>query len=152
MAPVLALSDRPGGSPVGIDHRYGGVPPLAVSVVVGYATPTVPLGKELVEMVGGGGFWTVKVVLPLTVASVAETVVAPTATPVASPLGLTVATAALEEDQVAWLVMFSVLRLECVPVAVNCCDAPTGIAGGLAGVTAMDASVGPAGLNTTSTQ
>jgi len=112
IAPVLVFRDRPGGSPVAIDHRYGGVPPLAARVVAGYATPTVPLGKEVVVMVGGGGFCTVNVVLPLILPSVAETVVVPTATAVASPVALMVATAVVDEDQVTWLVRFCVLVSE----------------------------------------
>jgi hypothetical protein len=34
-------------------HEYGEVPPVAASVVVGYAVPAVPLGTELVEMASG---------------------------------------------------------------------------------------------------
>jgi hypothetical protein len=51
-------------------------------------------------------------------------VLVPTATPLASPLALMVATVVVAEAQVTWLVMFWVLPSEYVPVAVNCCVAP----------------------------
>src|SRR5262245_15474196 len=95
---------------------------------------------------------TVSVVLPLTDPEVAEIVVVPPATPVASPDALTVATDGVDEAQVTCAVRSCVVPSEYVPVAVSCCVAPTAMLGP-DGVTAIDASVGagPA-LKTTSTQ
>src|SRR5262252_3578707 len=99
-------------------------------------------------MVSGPGV-TVSPVLPLTAPSVAEMVVAPAATAVASPAGLIVATAVADDANVTWLVRSSVLESEYVPVAVYCWVAPT-VTDALAGVTAIDVSVGAAcGVNTT---
>ena len=96
--------------------------------------------------------WTVRVVLPVTVPRVARIVEVPAVTPVASPAVVIVAKAVFVELHVTWLVIFCVLPSLYVPVAVNCCVAPTVIVG-FAGVTAMDCSVADAaGLNTTSTQ
>ena len=61
----------------------------------------------------------------------------PTLFPVARPDALTVATAEFEEDQVTELIRFCVLPSVKVPVAVNCCEAPTEIVE-LAGVTAIE--------------
>jgi hypothetical protein len=95
---------------------------------------------------------TVSTVLPLTAPSVAEIVVVPPATAVASPAALMVATALLDEAQVTWLVRFWTLASEYVPVAVNC-TVPPGVTVGFAGVTAIDVSVaGACGLKATSTQ
>jgi hypothetical protein len=51
MAPALE-SVNPAGRmvPEAMLHEYGEVPPVAASVVLGYAVPAVPLGTELVEM------------------------------------------------------------------------------------------------------
>ena len=65
-----------------------------------YGEPTVPSGKEVVVMVGGGTC-TRSNVLPLTPFSVAEIVVLPLETAVHRPPELIVATAVLEEVQVA---------------------------------------------------
>ena len=57
---------------------------------------------------------------PLIPDRVAEMVVCPTATPVASPVPLTVATAVVDELHVTEFVRFCVLPSLNVPVAVNC--------------------------------
>jgi hypothetical protein len=49
----------------------------------------------------------------------------PPATPEARPEVLIVATEVLEDAQVTWLLRFCVLPSLYVPVAVNCCVAPT---------------------------
>ena len=69
-----------------------------------------PLGSETVVIASRRD--TVSSVLPLTPASVAEMLVLPRETAVASPLALMVATAVLDEDHVTWLVMFWVLLSE----------------------------------------
>ena len=68
---------------------------------------------------------TVSTVLPVMLLSAAEMVVLPVFTPVASPAAVIVATLVLDEAQVTELVIFCVLPSEYVPVAVNCCVAPT---------------------------
>ncbi len=91
-------------------------------------------------------------VLPLTDPSVARMVVVPAATPVARPVELIVAAAAFEDAHVTWLVRFCVLESEYVPVAVYCWVAPA-VSVALAGVTAIDVSVGAGcALKSTSTQ
>ena len=60
-------------------------------------------------MDSSSGGVTVSVVLPLIVSRVAVMVVAPWAREVARPVGLTVATVVLLLDQIARLVIFSVL-------------------------------------------
>src|SRR5215468_12491874 len=82
---------------------------------------------------------TVSPVLPLTAPSVAEMVVVPVATAVASPVELIVAAAVFEDAQVTWLVRFCVLPSEYVPVAANCCVPPT-VTVGFDGVTAIEVS------------
>ena len=96
-----------------------------------------------------GVVWTVRVVLPVTVPSVAEMVVVPALTAVARPLLLIVATLVLEDVHATWLVRFWVMPLEYVPVAVNDCVVPVEIVG-VAGVTTMD--VGGEEVNIGSTQ
>jgi len=81
----------------------------------------------------------VRVVFPETFPNVAAMVVAPAETAVASPPELTVATAVCDEVQLTCVVKSLVVASEYVPVAVNCCVAPTAMLG-LAGVTAMEAS------------
>jgi hypothetical protein len=83
---------------------------------------------------------TVSVAFPVTVPEVAETVVVPTATAVASPLAAIVAVAVLDDAHVTVVVRFCVERSVYVPVAVNCCVRPFATVG-LAGVTAMETSV-----------
>src|SRR5262249_1776426 len=91
-------------------------------------------------------------VLPLTAPSVAEIVVLPAATAVASPVESIVAAAVFEDAHVTWLVRFCVLESEYVPVAVYGCVAPT-VSVPLAGVTAIDVSVAAGcALKSTSTQ
>ena len=74
------------------------------------------------DRVGGD---TVNVVLPVIPLSVAEMLVLPALTAVASPALVMVATPVFEEAQVAEPVRFWVLPSEYVPVAVNCWVAPT---------------------------
>src|SRR5580693_700761 len=69
----------------------------------------------------------------------------PTPTPFARPALEMVAALAVNEVHVTEPVMFCVLASENVPVAVNCWVAPFVILG-LAGVTAIDDSVGPVTL------
>src|SRR5580704_3375776 len=71
----------------------------------------------------------------------ARMVVVPSATALAKPAELTVATLGDEELHVTVLVRFWVLPSVYVPVAVNCCVVPVAIEG-LAGVTAMEAKTG----------
>jgi hypothetical protein len=93
------------------------------------------------------GALTVSVVVPamLVAGSVAVIVVEPMATDEAKPLEppvlLMVATDAADELQVTDAVKFSVVLSVYVPVAVHCCKMPLTILG-LAGVTAMETSVG----------
>jgi hypothetical protein len=83
---------------------------------------------------------TVRVVVPETVPLVAVMVLVPPATPVANPPVEIVAVAVVPDDQVTdELRSFVVLSLY-VPVAVNCCVAPT-VMEGFLGVTAMELSV-----------
>jgi hypothetical protein len=82
-------------------------------------------------------------VLPVIPLKVAEIVLVPTATPVARPAVVMVATPVFEEVHVTWPVRFCVVLSLYVPVAVNCCVIPAGIAG-LAGVTVMDVRVAAA--------
>ena len=55
------LRFRPGGGTEVSDHVYGGVPPIAVSVWVGYAVPTVPAGSGDPVTIVSLGASTVKV-------------------------------------------------------------------------------------------
>jgi hypothetical protein len=55
--PIAPAADKDspfGKDPVASDHEYPPVPPVAASAWL-YATPTVPLGNEAVEMVNWGG-------------------------------------------------------------------------------------------------
>ena len=55
MAPVEAFKFKPAGKvPLVMDHVYGVVPPVAVSVAL-YATPTCPFGREVVATVRVAG-------------------------------------------------------------------------------------------------
>jgi hypothetical protein len=125
IAPVLLFSVNPGGRPLGINQVYGVVPPLAVRVAE-YDTFCVPLDSDAVAMVSDAAC-TVSPALPETPLSVAMMVVLPGFTAVASPAPVIVATLVFDEVHVTELVMFWVLPLEYVPVAVNCCVAPTWI-------------------------
>jgi hypothetical protein len=55
ITPALDSVNPAGKVPTLTDHVSGAVPPLAASVVEGYAVPTVPLGSVDVVMVGGVG-------------------------------------------------------------------------------------------------
>jgi hypothetical protein len=86
------------------------------------------------------GAVTVTPVDPVTEPSAAVMVAEPAATPLTSPVVLTVAFAMVEEDQVTRSVMSHELRSLFVPVARSCCVVFTGTVG-LAGVTAMETGV-----------
>ena len=73
---------------------------------------------------------------------VAEIVVCPTASPVARPVPLTLATVVVDELHVTEFVRVCVLPSLNVPVAVNCFVVPTAMLE-LMGVTAMDTNVAP---------
>jgi len=88
-----------------------------------------------------GGTRTVSVVVPVTLLIAAEIVAPPAETAVAKPAALMVAMPVFDEVHVTWLVRSCVLLSEYVPVAVNCCVAPTDRVG-FAGVTAIDVKVG----------
>ena len=88
----------------------------------------------------------VRLVEPLMEPEVAWIVVLPVATPAARPALVIVATAVFAEAHVAELVRFWVLASLYVPVAVNCCVAPTAIEA-LAGVTATDTKAGAVTVN-----
>lgn len=83
--------------------------------------------------------WIVSVVLPVTEPDVAEIVVEPRASAVASPPASIDATVASDEDQVTVAVMSFVLLSEYVPVAVYCWTAPSSKSAS-AGVTAIETS------------
>jgi hypothetical protein len=89
---------------------------------------------------------TVSVVAPLTLPSVALMAVVPVPTPVARPDALIVATDVVAEAHVTWLVKFSVVLSENVPVAVNCCVKPLATLGS-AGVTAIDSRIAALTVN-----
>ena len=88
---------------------------------------------------------TVSPVLPLTELSVAEIVVVPVATVVASPPAFTDATPVFDDTHATWLVRLCVLPSEYVPVAVNCCVPPT-VMVRFAGVTVIEVSGGCCGV------
>src|ERR1700735_2504679 len=83
---------------------------------------------------------TVSVADPRRAPEAALMVLVPAATPVANPPVVIVATLVVPELHVTELVKFCVELSEKVPVAVNCCFAPT-LTEGFAGVTAIDTSV-----------
>jgi len=72
--------------------------------------------------------------------------VVPAATPVARPVLEIVAVPGVPDVQVTVELMSAVVLSLKVPVAVNCCVAPTLIDAGVAGVTAMDLSDFPPGV------
>jgi hypothetical protein len=78
---------------------------------------------------------------PVAVPCVAEIVDWPTATPVATPVELTLAAAAFDDAQVAELVRFCVVPSLYIPVAVNCSFALRDMEA-LGAVIAIDCSVG----------
>ena len=81
--------------------------------------------------------FTVRVALPEILPDVAVMVVVPMETAKASPALSIVATDGLDELQVTCVVKSFLVPLEYVPMAINCCIAPTGILG-LTGITAME--------------
>jgi hypothetical protein len=89
---------------------------------------------------------TVRTVDPVTAPEAACILLIPAATPVANPPTVIVATLVVCELQLAVLVKFCVELSEKVPVAVNCFVVPFVIEG-LAGVTAIDTSVGAVTVN-----
>src|SRR5271156_4299404 len=84
---------------------------------------------------------TVSPVEPVMPSKAAEIVTGPGDTAVASPALLIVAQVVSEEVQVTWLLRFSIVSLDKVPVAVNCSVSPVGKLV-LAGVTVIDWRVG----------
>ena len=82
---------------------------------------------------------TVRVPVPVMAPDAALTLAVPSFIPVASPAALTAITPPGELVHATELVMFWVLPSEYVPVAVNCCTVPSGIAA-FPKVTAMDVS------------
>jgi hypothetical protein len=85
-------------------------------------------------------YWTVRVVVPLTLPDVAVIVAVPVATPVAKPPLLMVAIVLSLELQVTDVVITLVVPFEYVPVATNCCVVAVRIVG-VAGVIAMEVRV-----------
>jgi hypothetical protein len=85
---------------------------------------------------------TVTVVEPLSPFNVALIVSVPDATPVTSPVELTVAMVLSEVDQLAESVTVSVVPLSYVPVATICCVLPTAT-DGVDGDTVTVVKVGP---------
>jgi hypothetical protein len=86
-----------------------GAGPLSVTVPVDGVPPSTLAGLSATEVRATG---TVRVVLPATAPSVAETVAVPLPTAVARPPAAMVATAPFEEAQLAWLVRSCVLPSE----------------------------------------
>src|ERR1700682_4143155 len=62
--PVLVFKLRPVGKPDD-DHVKGLLPPVAVTVVEGYATPTVPVGSVAGPLTAGTGLMVTEYVLLL---------------------------------------------------------------------------------------
>jgi hypothetical protein len=111
--------------------------PVAVNC---WVRPAATLGFAGVTAIETSAAWsTVSVVLPVTDADVAETVVVPTAMVVASPPAAIVAAAVFEDTHVAEDVRSRVDRSVYVPVAVNCCVSPAATLG-FGGVTAIETS------------
>jgi len=98
---------------------------------------------DAVAVIAGGvaASETFSVSEPETAVRCAEIVVLPAACPVASPALLKLATLGFEELQVTEFVISSVLPLEYVPVAVNCCVAPA-IMPGIVGRSAIETRMG----------
>ena len=107
----------------------------------------VPLGamvaEEGVTAIDTNALVTVSAAVPVMLPEVADIVLVPAAMPVASPEVLIVATAVLDDSQLAATAF--VLPSLYVPVAVNCCVFPAVIEG-LAGVTWIEESVTAGGL------
>src|SRR5579864_6177125 len=90
------------------------------------------------------GTATVRVVEPDTLPSVAVILLVPLVTGVANAVAEIVATVVVCEAQVTWLVKSFVELSLYVPVAVNCCVTVRLVNVGVAGVTAIEVSVGTA--------
>ena len=106
---------------------------------------TLPAGTDgftgVTAMETRRGAVTVSGVEPETFPCLAEIVVLPCVEVEAKPDALIVATVVFEDAQVTLPVIFCIEPSEYVPVAVNCWPFPAGT-DGLAGVTAMDFSIG----------
>ena len=109
--------------------------PVALSCVV-VPCAMLPLAGVIVIEARFAAF-TVSAAFPLTVPIVADMVVAPIFNPVASPLTVIDATPVLDDFHVTTPVTSCTLPSEKVPVAVNCCEIPSGMFG-FAGVTAIE--------------
>ena len=109
--------------------------PVAVNCSVSPTGKLVLAGVTAIDLSAAAA--TVRLVEPLMLPRVAEIVTGPADTAVARPALLIVAHVVSEEAQVTWLVKFSVVPLDNVPVAVNCSVSPTARLV-LAGVTAID--------------
>ena len=116
--------------------------PVAVNCSVSPVVRLVLAGVTAIDWRVGGAT-TVRPVEPVMPSNTAEIVTGPGETAVASPAVLIVAQVVSEEAQVTWLVRFSVVSLDRVPVAVNCSVFPV-VRLVLAGVTAIDWRVGGA--------
>jgi len=110
-----------------------------------WVLPTGTLGLSGVTAIEDkAAAFTVRIVFPEILPEAAVMVVLPAATPVARPLLLIVATDALDELQVTWVVISWLVPSENAPEAANCLVAPSGTLG-LAGVTEMETSETPGG-------
>jgi hypothetical protein len=126
------------------DVRAPVVPLLYVAVTenccVAPAARVAAGGVTVMDVTVSAGAATTRAAVPLTPFNDAVIVLEPAATPVAKPVVLTVATAGLEDVQVADEVMFAVEPSLYEAVAVSCAVAPTAMLDD-AGVTAMLFSV-----------
>jgi len=113
--------------------------PVAVNGTVVPAAVDGFLGVTAIETSTAAD--TFSIVCPVTLLCVAEMVAFPTFFELASPVALTIAIVPSDDAQVAVFVRFCVELSEKVPVAVNCCEFPAATVG-LAGVTAIETSVG----------
>jgi len=115
------------------------VPSEYVPVAVNFrGTPTGMLGLAgVTAREDRVAVFTVRVVLPEVLPEVAVMVVVPVETAKPRPLLSIVATDGLDELQVTCVVISMLVPLLYVPMALNCCMAPTGILG-LTGTTAME--------------
>jgi hypothetical protein len=108
------------------------VSPLAIDGLTGVTAIDTSVAAVTVNVSAG-------LVTPFSAAVICDV---PTPAPVAMPAEVIVATDAVADTQLAWLVRSCVLVSVYVPVAVNCFVVPLAI-DGLTGVTAIDTSVGP---------
>jgi hypothetical protein len=123
--------------------RFCGLPLLYVPVAVNCSVPPAEIdgftGVTVIETRPVAE--TLRDAVPLILPDVAVMVALPLATPVARPEEFTVAMLVAEELQLADAVKSCVLLSLKVPVALNCCVPPTAT-DALAGVRAMDVSLG----------